>query len=765
MRYFILFTFITFFLVFTSSPSFSLNEPEPQITSFSDRIELSWQTPTLSWLEDERGHLLAQVEGYELTKIPESYRVPFYSALIAIPEGASPTMQITAVSEKDILIDGALDIAPRPEGVVIDDAGNVAGGDFVEVSAAIHQDLPLVDFHEIGSMRGTRLARVTFYPLHPQLNGTARWIDSISIAVEFNLPISSYSARAPISDPLTSSLVSMVVNPQHIQPPSRDSDTVGNKTAFIQNQQSNQEVVIEVAETGLTAVTYSDLTNAGFSLSGVDPDLLHLQLNGSSIPFEWDGDDDTQFESNEQIIFYAAPEFSRWSNSDAYILSVESTNGSRIATSAPSITGLQTGDRTTSLLLEENNIYGPNCYCGKLPFGRDGDRFVWDDLRQPGRPENDYAFSLPLADSSKGAELTVWYIGFTSINSQNPDHKMIVSINDTQLGNTTWDARTAVTDTFPIPIATLQTENELNLQIPEVSGVTIDGIWFDAASISYVLNSNSVGNQISFLGEATNHKYTTEMTNVSNVRVYDITNPNAPVKITNLNTSGNSVTFGEATAGQHAYALSNGNGLISPETVRLKYSLRTEGETSVDYVILSHPDFISSLTRLVNWREAQGLEVVVEDVLAIYDEYGNGRPSPDAIYDYLSDAYANWTPTYVLFVGDATVDPKQYLDNSSGTWMLPYMADVDPWIGEVPADNRYVSVDGNDIVPDMLTGRLPVNSAQETAVVVNKIVDYEENPAFGLWNGYVSLVADDRDSAGDFEDHSEEIIDLHLQNP
>ena len=147
-------------------------------------------------------------------------------------------------------------------------------------------------------------------------------------------------------------------------------------------------------------------------------------------------------------------------------------------------------------------------------------------------------------------------------------------------------------------------------------------------------------------------------------------------------------------------------------------SLLTAGETAVDYVMVSHPDFISSLTPLVDWRESLGHEVAVEDVLAIFDEYGNGRPSPEAIHDYLKDAYANWTPTYVLLVGDGTSDPKNYLESSSNTYMLPYLADVDPWIGEVPVDNRYVSVVGNDIIPDMVTGRFPVNSPEETAVVV-----------------------------------------------
>ena len=107
-------------------------------------------------------------------------------------------------------------------------------------------------------------------------------------------------------------------------------------------------------------------------------------------------------------------------------------------------------------------------------------------------------FDLPLVDSTETAEVTAWFIGFTSVNGTNPDHRVDVSINGTSLGNVQWDARTAVTRTFPIPAAVLQTSNTLNLNLPGISGVAIDGIWFDAASVRYPVSSASVGNRLLF---------------------------------------------------------------------------------------------------------------------------------------------------------------------------------------------------------------------------------------------------------------------------
>lgn len=81
--------------------------------------------------------------------------------------------------------------------------------------------------------------------------------------------------------------------------------------------------------------------------------------------------------------------------------------------------------------------------------------------------------------------------------------------------------------------------------------------------------------------------------------------------------------------------------------------------------------------------------------------------------------------------------------------MLPvYFANVDPWSGETASDNRYACVDGNDALPDLLIGRLPVTSESDAESMVAKILTYETDPWPGEWIDTVLLVADDRDEAG-----------------
>jgi len=156
------------------------------------------------------------------------------------------------------------------------------------------------------------------------------------------------------------------------------------------------------------------------------------------------------------------------------------------------------------------------------------------------------------------------------------------------------------------------------------------------------------------------------------------------------------------------------------------------------------------------------------NVLGIYDEWGDGRPNPEAIRAFIANAYATWQPppTYVLLVGDGSFDPKRYLTDSPVTFIPPYLADVDPWAGETAADNRYVTVDEVDDLPDLLIGRLPVKTLAEAQTVVDKIARYETTPFPGGWNRNVTFVADDADpGAGDFAAQSEIIATTYVTSP
>ena len=103
------------------------------------------------------------------------------------------------------------------------------------------------------------------------------------------------------------------------------------------------------------------------------------------------------------------------------------------------------------------------------------------------------------------------------------------------------------------------------------------------------------------------------------------------------------------------------------------------------------------------------------DVADIFDEFGYGLVSPQAIKDFITYAYENWqapAPQYVLLVGDTTYDYKDNRNLGTVNYVPGYLI-YTTHLGETISDDWYVQVSGADAVPDLYIGRLPANSAAQ----------------------------------------------------
>ena len=196
----------------------------------------------------------------------------------------------------------------------------------------------------------------------------------------------------------------------------------------------------------------------------------------------------------------------------------------------------------------------------------------------------------------------------------------------------------------------------------------------------------------------------------------------------------------------------------------------------VDYVVITHATFAESILPLVEFRRSQGLTTLVVDIDDIYNEFSDGLFNPFAIQKFLRYAYNNWqqpAPTYVLLVGDAHYDYKRatveiYRQDTTfrGTYKLypnfvPTYHGWAPASGETSMDQRFVNISGEDPLPDMLIGRLSVQTPEALTTMVEKIIGYEENPKMGVWQGTLIQVADDHtDKPNDiiFEESRDELI-------
>jgi hypothetical protein len=118
--------------------------------------------------------------------------------------------------------------------------------------------------------------------------------------------------------------------------------------------------------------------------------------------------------------------------------------------------------------------------------------------------------------------------------------------------------------------------------------------------------------------------------------------------------------------------------------------------------------------------------VALIDVENLYDEFNFGAKSPKALQDFLSLAKKQWRkpPRFVLLVGDASSDPRNYLGFGDSDFVPTKL--IDTAFLETASDDWFVDFNG-DGLPEMAIGRLPVQTAEEAANVVAKIVGYERS--------------------------------------
>jgi hypothetical protein len=169
---------------------------------------------------------------------------------------------------------------------------------------------------------------------------------------------------------------------------------------------------------------------------------------------------------------------------------------------------------------------------------------------------------------------------------------------------------------------------------------------------------------------------------------------------------------------------------------------------SADYLIVNHPDFTNALYPLCALRESLGLEVKMAEVSLIYSTFTSGERC-DRIRAFMQQVYDHWStrPEFVLLVGDACRDSTH--DDFVPVKLFPkFSYPYASGLTQHGADNWYATLSGGDSIPDLIIGRLPVNTAVSAESVVARIVRYETTPDTGLWT-HTTMFVSSNDRAPD----------------
>jgi len=142
-------------------------------------------------------------------------------------------------------------------------------------------------------------------------------------------------------------------------------------------------------------------------------------------------------------------------------------------------------------------------------------------------------------------------------------------------------------------------------------------------------------------------------------------------------------------------------------------------------LVIAHPMFMTeALNDYIEQKESQGWKTHLVSVDDIYNAYGYGMETPNAINFYLQMAERKGI-THVQLVGSATYD---YLDKL-GLGSVNFIGSIYTKTGEV---TRYTPCDGCLVddetgIPQMAIGRWAVRTEAELETVINKSLDWQNN--------------------------------------
>jgi hypothetical protein len=484
---------------------------------------------------------------------------------------------------------------------------------------------------------------------------------------------------------------------------------------------------VEVQKEGLYKITSEELQKYIPGWERADPAHFHLTLRGQEQPL-WITSQKERF----SIFFYGYPGSSRYSRANYYLLGWdEGVQSTMLEHSLPESSVSPAEAFLTTIHVEENNKYAPQV--------ADGDHIFW--LSMSGGQQEEFDVDLPKLVGGDGhLRIHVW--GSTSFPNAY-DHHLLVSLNEKILIDEQWDGAGRQTLEADIPDGLLVAgENKILVAVPGDTGAAAEINFVDWIEVGYHRRAEAEQDFLAFdyadgPTGAPLHLYGFSDTPV----VIDVTVPTNTIKTSGKSGLSEINFLGEA---GHRYLAAGPKGFASPSSLapaELAPDLHAAGNVA-DYVVIGPRELLPPLTPLLDWRSSQGLKVVSVPLEAVYDQFNAGFPEPEAIKAFISYAMENWQPAprYLLLVGDATYDPREYISTPEAN-RLPVILMQTNFGGETASDVLYGDVDG-DQLPDLAVGRIPAQNTDQVRVMVEKILQYEQSNTGEDWRKRILAIAD-----------------------
>ena len=543
---------------------------------------------------------------------------------------------------------------------------------------------------------------------------------------------------------------------------------------------------VAVTDDGLYRITTDQLRQAGWNPAQINPN--HLQLygyGGGMLPQPLDsayfpdlpenaiwitGAEDNRLDEQDEIIFYGqSPSHLRYhssgtdyglryeknlyADSSYYFLTVGEAPGRRVA--------LTPFEPNAGAVITEYDAYATyendafNLRKSDAGSGREwyGESFSDGQSR---------AVSLGLAGATDGpVTVTVEVLG-TSITAAN----FAIGLNGTGLGtlpvnaiaDAPYAAKGAEAQATFVAATNPAGGSELAVSLAYQGGGTayLDKIVVEALRPLRYEQPFTFRSRASARQEQATFRFSSSP---EGLIVWDVTNPQVPLRPELVGQEGGHV-FSVRPGGElREFAAARPADLPAATVVGAVTPQNLKDGNVPNLVIVSPPAFRAEADRLAELRrQHDGLSVRVVSLPEIYNEFSSGRQDVSAIRNYMKYLYNTDAAQlkYLLLFGKGSYDYRHRAGNTNFVPTYESRNSVHP-IFSYSSDDYYGFLEDDegqweesftgDHTLEIGVGRLPVKSAAEARIVVDKLVHYATSARTqGRWRNRVVFVADDGDN-------------------
>ena len=529
----------------------------------------------------------------------------------------------------------------------------------------------------------------------------------------------------------------------------------------------------KISEDGMYTIPANVILNSGLELSNRDPRYFKLYTNSSlgrdrsssiseNINYEpisenlieigiyFLGESDGKIDSEDQIIFYGRGvnginsnglsinhHTNLYFNENNYWLFIPNNNlilGKRINDLEPSTNSAVSLEYGLSTFYEENDLINP--FSGGLS---------WAGAAIPNNSSSTIVTSIDSPNSSLDVTASIGLLGnSSSIETQgSPNHIIDIyhqSMDDLQ-ATKSWVGLVKTSATFSFSGNRLNNGTNLFI-LKNSSSNNFSQPHFDYVVGQYSRNLDDINMPYEFFSPIHSNSIRFQFNAQSEINVWDITNIASPKKVL-LNINNSDIYFDaflpQDTLSRYCvFSLTTLNIVNEIDLVEnITFNSYRTTRSGVNHLIIGPQEFANVSEPLVLHRTSSEY-ISLEQ---IYNEFSGGNKDPVAIRDFIQWTQEYWQdprPYTVLLMGDADYDYRNITQQSN--IKVPTI-EIGYSNNHRATDDRLAAYDG--LIPNIAIGRYPAKSSEDVSAFVEKIIQYETNPMYGMWRQRVTLVADD----------------------